>query len=49
VSEGTMITWELAQDRYNLSRFYLETIAIMAPWLVDTKNFMVKDIWGEKP
>lgn len=47
-TRGMMITWELAQEKYNISRFYLETMAIMSPWLVDTKKFMVKDIWGEK-
>ncbi len=42
-----MITWELAKDRYKLTEFYLEMLAIMTnPSICDAQNKLVKDMWN---
>ena len=42
-----MITWELAKDRYKLSEFYLEMLAIRSNTSIcDSKNRLVKDLWN---
>ena len=40
-----MITWELAMDRYKISRLYLEMLAIAHPSLCNAETMMVKDCW----
>ena len=43
-----MITWELAMDRYKVTRFYLEMLAIMTnPKICDASKCLVKDVWGK--
>jgi len=42
-----MITWELAIDRYDISRTLLIMLAIKSnPKVCDMKNEMVRDFWG---
>lgn len=42
-----MITWEFAKDRYKLSEFFLETLAILtSPNICNAVTRMVKDMWG---
>ena len=45
-----MITWELAIDRYKLSKFYLERLAITTNKnLCDADKRLVKDVWYNPP
>ena len=43
-----MISWELAMDKYKLTRYFLEMMAILSnDEICNAKTEMVKDMWGK--
>lgn len=39
------ITWEFAQDRYKVSKYWLEIMSCVYPQLCDNKNCLIRDLW----
>jgi len=43
-----MITWELAKDKYKITEYFLEILSTINPRICNSKDKIVKDIWGKK-